>query len=847
MGLGLDRRNIRRNKKAFYYTMDALFAAMLLVGGLLLISQNLVKSYARESIEYLSTDVLIALSELQMSEINSTYVNNNLMGSSYTNLNLTVLEQIGTYWAANETNLALNLSEYVLNNVFPNKTGMNLVIESDVLYQKNWSESNTLVTGGRMITGIMQGAPLTGSTSSAYLRKIDDKRDSSFAYFGGFFGQGNVSIFVDGLPSDVDNETITMVEMEVDAGGQFALYINGDKCGDFTPTVANMTPNYWNITSCKNSIQPGRNDFDVIFDANINQSYIAGGFIKISYKTSQQQQNISTGTKKYHFPGVVGVANLYDAFYIPGTLTNMTIYLHYDTDAKSYLTIGDTIVYQDNASGDTQVYLYDSNLTQFPINLNYNDLSNRTIPLRFASYNETYTYVFGSNADVVLITDLSGSMKLRMNSWSNPGNSIPGCKPADIIDPKSRRLGVAACLDSEVNAIIMNSSRTNNTNRMWLVDFSDDANPFFSPNLALLTEANIEQEIFDRYKSKSQQEIKGGTCLCCAINQAYDILNTYSSENRSKSVIVMTDGVPTHCCGLDGGGGCNETSTGTTGFWLDSDCTGDENACDINDCDGPINNAINAAQRLHQDLNTTVHAVGFGPIENCTNANYTVHKVAEVGNGSVIVSQNASVLQEFYWNVSTQIIAEVSQTSQLISVEGNLTPSNLYNDSYIEFLYDPIVDPPQPNEISVVVQTDQFGGCNPSVTMYPGIRVADARVVSYSDYHWTDTLMVDGTSVFNLSFFSSDYVRLGDPYEIQVPVNLLTNGTHSLTIGTGDSPINYTGCSDNNSLIYTALVPSTTARSGVVEKIEGCVWNLQFEDDTFSNKSIPEGYSGSNR
>nr|MCK4930502.1 hypothetical protein [Nanoarchaeota archaeon] len=110
-----------------------------------------------------------------------------------------------------------------------------------------------------------------------------------------------------------------------------------------------------------------------------------------------------------------------------------------------------------------------------------------------------------------------------------------------------------------------------------------------------------------------------------------------------------------------------------------------------------------------------------------------------------------------------------------------------------------------------------------------------------------DTLIIDGTTVYTLSYFSSVYTRLGDPYEVQVPVQLLTNGTHTLTIETGDSPINRTGCSANNSLIYTALVPSATARSEVVEHIEGCEWNLQFEDDTFSIKPIPGDYSGSKK
>jgi len=842
----------RRGKKGFLFTTDALLASILLIAGLLLISKFLVKEHPRESMEYLSSDVLFVLSNLKMSDVDSGFVISQLSGSAFTDMDLSVLEQLGTYWAANETELAANLTNFLLGGFFPNNTGIQLMIGTETLFQKNTSRNTDVYAGDRMITGVMQGEAITGSTSSAYLRKISDKRTKSYAYFGGFVGQGNITVFSEEIPSDVSSATISSMEMELDAANPFSLFINSVKCGDFTPSANNMSPDYWDITSCKDSVITGRNLFKLNFSGNINASYVAGGFIKISYITSERLQNISMGSKSYSFPGIEGVANLYDSFYIPGTLTNMSIKLHFSTTSKTYLTVGDVIVYQNDSTGEMTIMFDDSQLKSFPISLNYDGLSNKTIPLRFASYNETYSYVIGSNADVVLITDLSGSMKLRMNSWANPGNAIPACKPADITDPSSRRLGVAGCLDSQLNAIIMNSSRGNNTNRLWLVDFSDDANPFFSSNLALLTEPNIENEIDDRYKSKSQQEIKGGTCLACAINQAYEILNTYSSASRTKSVIVMSDGVPSYCTGGYMAGfldwRCNETSTGTTSewpaWWQSTGCLGDEADCSGNDCNGPMNNAINSAARLHDDLNVTVYAVGMGPLETCTNANYTLHRIAEEGNGSVLVSSNGSMLQDFYQNISYDILSRVEQSSQLVSVQGNLTISTLYNDSYINFTYTPLIEPPQPNEISVLVQTDQFGSCTPTITIPSGIRVADAKIFSYSDYHWTNALLVDGTEVYNLTGFSSDYSRLGDPYEVQVPVQLLTNGTHTLLIQTADSPDNATGCSPNNSMVYTALVPSSTARSGVVERTEGCVWTIQFEDDTNSTKTIPSDYSG---
>src|SRR4030042_5022525 len=228
--------NRRINKKGFYFTMDALFSSFLLIVGLILISNYLVKEPTTESIDFISPDLLVALSELKMSEVNSTFVSTYLGSSSHTNLNYTVLEQIGTYWATNETNLAVNLTDYLLRNLFPNNTGVSLVIENNVIFNKTQVKLSNLLTGERMITGITEGAPITGATSSAYLRRISDKRTSSFVYFGGFVGQGNLSVYTEDLPSDVNSASITQMEMEVDAGGHFALYINDALCDDFTPS-----------------------------------------------------------------------------------------------------------------------------------------------------------------------------------------------------------------------------------------------------------------------------------------------------------------------------------------------------------------------------------------------------------------------------------------------------------------------------------------------------------------------------------------------------------------------------------------------------------------------------------
>jgi len=184
--------------------------------------------------------------------------------------------------------------------------------------------------------------------------------------------------------------------------------------------------------------------------------------------------------------------------------------------------------------------------------------------------------------------------------------------------------------------------------------------------------------------------------------------------------------------------------------------------------------------------------------------------------------------------------------SQLIIFSGGTyASSNLYPDSYISYNFTPIVQNATPNEIEVTVESPKFTSCNSQVYIPAGIKVIDAKIVSYSGIHWTDFLSVNGDDVYDLSRYNSQYIRLGDPFIVQIPPTYINLGElNYFSLKTGDDSSVNTNCSSNNSFIYTALVPSSTSRSEVVAKKIGCNWTIQFEDDTFSTKTIPSDCSG---
>ncbi|MBN2458404.1 VWA domain-containing protein [Candidatus Woesearchaeota archaeon] len=842
----------KNRKKAYFFTVDALLALFVIVTGILMISTLYIHERPGAQIGYLSQDFLNLFSEPKISDMNNSYLSELIQDGNITDLDNSVLEQIGILWVTGKQELAEKLARNISHQLIPDNYGYSFIIGNDTILTNNRTQGKLLTTYRSMITGIEKSKPILGTSSRIFLTSLFEYSQKEYIYFGGFVGQGNITRFTSVIPSDCN---VTSMTMELEAGDDFSLYINEIKCGDFVVSSTNMTADLWDISSCNDMIVAGApNNFSIVFDDDtLGHAYLAGGYIEIDYQTKETFYK-DVDSDVFYFPGVSGVANIYSSFFVPGQLHSMKIYMHFNSNYTTYLSVGDRIVFNMSGTGvDQEVTLSNDSLTSFPVLLDYDSLSNRTIPLRFASFNTTLKSILsGGNADVIIITDLSGSMKGRIGYWSYPpvGNAIPNCKPSDMSDPDSRRLGIAGCLDSEINDIVMNES-TPEGNRLWLVDFSENANPFFSNDLTELTHDDIEQEIVDRYKSKSHHEISGGTCICCGINQAYQIFDAYSNSSREKFLIVMTDGIATYCCGRIGSA-CDENGIDTVRRYWPGNCYGTEDDCSVNDCLGPSNNAINSAQRLHDDLNVTIYSVGMGPLSTCDIANYTIAKIAEAGNGSYVVSSDGLALMDFYRQIGQIIVNSTELSSQTLVVRGNLTPSVLYGDSYIELNYTPRITPVVHGEIPIYYNSPDFDLCSGIVNIPKGIRIIDAKMTSYSGIHWTDHLSVQNSNgtfeVFNLTAFSNDYTRLGDPYIISIPADYIASGENNIfTLRTGDSPTNSTGCSKNNSLIFTGLINiinSTLPYSEVLPNATGCTWTIELDVGINQTLSVPDTYSG---
>ncbi|MGB9749060.1 MAG: vWA domain-containing protein [Candidatus Woesearchaeota archaeon] len=832
------------SERALFFSIDGLVALLIILFGLLLISQSYFYEKPRMSLEYASSDLIGILSEAKISEINNSYANELISNGTIKEyeLNNSVLEVIGKLWVSNKREEAKNLFRNITFGLIPNDFGFGIYLNNNPIYERNSTSNKEVIAYSRMISGIEEEKPVEGYTAKAFINSIEGSYSYSYAFFGGLVGQGNITKYIM-MPSSFN---VSYAYMQLDVGNNFTLYINGNYSGHYVEGCSGG--GFMRAYTCVinesyySNFIPGLNELRFAFDSQ-NNSYIAGGLFSVKYFT--QETNFSestynaetnTSTRTEYLPGVSSIINVYSSFYVPGNLTSLEFFLNFSTDYPIFMKIGNLTVYDgmiNNATGDLAVNLTDDILYA----LNYSFISEKTVPYRIGHYefNESNITGQGHNADVVLITDLSGSMRWRIGDWLEiPGNARTCDNPDLYHKNDTRRVSVAKCLDIEFVNVIMNFSG----NRLWLVDFNDAANYYYSTSKDLL---------INRIKNYPNNPT-GGTCICCAINLAYEILNNYSGPSRTKFVVVMSDGIPNYCCGRYWQGWfwrCNTTGTSTTGLYIPYGCDGSSDDCESNDCNSAINSSINAAARVHNNLNATLYSIAFGPMLNCSAANQTLFEIARVGNGSYYGSKNASELLEIYRDIANQINNK-SITFEYQKVNAVGVHSQLHPNSYIKMSYNPKTPPISYGTMPLTIESNNFGNFISQGNFYmpPNTSVSEAKAISFSSYYWTDNLTINNRQAFRLSEFNSNYLLLGDPFIVYIPLPEIIEGNNSVIVSTGYSPTNNTGGSPDNKVIYTLLTRNFVSYSATEKNADGCTWIIYFEDESNATLKTPVNYSG---
>jgi hypothetical protein len=825
------------SKKGIYYSIDAILAGIFLISAIYLMVQTPIHEVSYQQKSYFSQDLLNSLSELKLSEVNSAEIqwaiaNGTLEG------NKSVMEQAGEYWAINDPVAARNLINSSFNASLLNGKSINISMNGDqIFFQGSSSENSDSGVSKRMIAGISKGFPITGTSASAYLEKIHDKKTSSYSYFGGFIGQGNISVKMS-LPTDFNSSRLIDAVIKIETPGSFKLYINGIQCQN-TYTGNTNQVSLWTIAPCNSSFNPGMNTFELQYTSALNTSYVSGGFIKLTYTTDTLMENSTQGYYRYYFPNIHGFINVYDTVSVQGNINNWTLNTTFYNPYQTFFNFGnETIFLTQGNSTSNQTIIYSK----------YNQmLPQEPIPIRFAitNFSNITTAVYGNPADTFIVTDTSGSMDecigtalncsyLYRKTFSgtyipiscivysasscnnNPDNPCGGApfnrgKSYDTRCNQSK-LDVAKSVDNTFVDTIFTASSLHS---IGLVDFDTTANSL----TALTNNAATLHSTINGYNTG------GSTCTCCGINRAR---NNLTSSNNTKFMIVLSDGDANICC---------TSLNDTTGTGNSTSCAGGALT--------PLNWSIFAGQTACAN-NITVFTIGFG--SGMSASGRTAMQQTACNTSLYFTANDTGELQDVFNNITQQILVAANFSSQTVNVIGNFTPSTLYGSSYIDLYFTPYYSESYQGRISLNFESDlSNNSCNSSIYIPENVMVWDAFVTSFSDKYWTKQLRINNNVAFDLNKYGSSYITLGDPFQIQVPSTYLVAGAYNnISLDIGDSPSNYSNCSGNNSLIYSAFINSSTRRTDSLEFADGCNWTIESRNGAMNIVRIPETYSGNN-
>ncbi len=796
------------DKKGVFFSIDALIALVIIIIALLIVYPLVSNVKPKTELHY---DLLSTLSTIKISDLNNSYAKSLIAEGSITDTSKSVLEQIGEFYVKNMTKARL-LAESAMQDISEDNN-IGIWFGETLIASKNLTsyESATEIDAARqIISGIEEGKEITGYSARAYL---SSSLQTDYFYFGGYSGDGNITALIH------YNGTISSAAAELAINSNFTLYINNISSGNYAKPATELTPKAYSFPTA--NLHSGDNYLE-FRTTNLTNLRITGGFIRIDYSKTPEYNKAD----RYYLPGVNGIINVYTGFHVPNVLDSMSLNLHFKSPYKMFVKIGSTTIFENSSANETIKFIPNSELLS---KLDYSQLINQTVPLRLGLYAATLV----GNADVVVLTDLSGSMENRFDS-DNTGVAR-NCSDPHLYDSDTKKVSVAKCLDKMVIDTILDIPG----NRVALAAFYGDDG---SPNKGRIYNASLSSNSSYLKSRIDAYNTEGGTCICCGINTAYKMLSEQSSSGRRKYVIVMSDGIPTHTC--QAASGCTGTRTGLPsdeGLWLgaSSGCYGGSDDCNVADCNCAVTNTNWSSCRVNSGLNGTVYSIGFGNISACALANSTLQSVAQCGKGKYFTSDNSTILQNFYLNISHEIIS-LSYTEQVANASGNFTNTILYPDSYIELNYTQETQP-----FGLVATTEkQFDNAdNGTFSIPPNSSIIKATAISYSGPRWTATVENNNQLIYNLSSFGDDFTLLGDPYAFRIPQQFISQD-NIVKIARGTSPTNLSSGSVYNKIIYTIL-KEASSYSNICAKAEGCIWNIQFDDDTNDTMRIPSSYPGS--
>ena len=146
-------------KKGFYFTLDSIVAGGIILTLIMLISPSYIEEHTYINLNYLSNDLIGVLGRTTVDEVDNTYIGSLVNDKSITNLNNTILEQIGEFWADNRPDLANKTASNATDLWVPDNIGVGIWINNETIYNRDMPIRKSLISSKKIISGIKKGNP----------------------------------------------------------------------------------------------------------------------------------------------------------------------------------------------------------------------------------------------------------------------------------------------------------------------------------------------------------------------------------------------------------------------------------------------------------------------------------------------------------------------------------------------------------------------------------------------------------------------------------------------------------------------------------------------------------------
>ena len=131
-------------KKGFLFTLDAIFAILILVGTIILMNSLYIWEPPVSKVSQTSQDILYLFSTIQVNELDNPYIKTLIRDDKIKIETNTILKQIGEFWVLDETELAYNLSRELIEEYVPSDLGVSIKIgdTNEIIYNRTKKNSN---------------------------------------------------------------------------------------------------------------------------------------------------------------------------------------------------------------------------------------------------------------------------------------------------------------------------------------------------------------------------------------------------------------------------------------------------------------------------------------------------------------------------------------------------------------------------------------------------------------------------------------------------------------------------------------------------------------------------------